>query len=161
MWNQVQPELSMKFETFQNYDPTQSVLISEWNSIAEVLRNGELHEREFVLRKKASTEVSPLVQSRRACNLLFCVVAVDQFRSRPDLLLLLGRWLHLTIRFLAFILTLQCTLTIFISFKMRLKMIALKHKQTGGWTQPPREGGARRGAKGDRRHDKERSPVTL
>jgi hypothetical protein len=108
MWNQVQPELSMKFETFQNYDPAQSVLISEWNSIAEVLRNGELHEREFVLKKKASTEVSPLVQSRRACNLLFLCCRCGSISQSPRLVIapwslapldhsLLGRCTHTTV----------------------------------------------------------------
>jgi hypothetical protein len=52
----------MKFETYENYDPAQAVLMSEWNSVAQVLRNGELHEREFVLKKKAALQVSPLIR---------------------------------------------------------------------------------------------------
>lgn len=77
VWDQVQPELSVKFEKFENYDPGQTALLSEWNSVAEVLRSGELHDREYVLKRKALTEVRavPATTSPVFCSLRTFVVA--------------------------------------------------------------------------------------
>lgn len=56
MWDQVQSELGLKFEKYRNLSQEQVVLLSEWEAVAEILRKGELHEREYQLRVRTLSE---------------------------------------------------------------------------------------------------------